>query len=146
METTAMRKVFSIILKAIAGLFFCVVSLLAFINVLPTGIKLGMLLVLLFFAVATLAGGLALTRLCNWKRDTGIVLFSASGYMVFLVFTFACLLMTAEFREMLKPNTLALFSDYLTGSGTIVSFAVLGWLFLKRRPDIASNPDGFAAG
>jgi hypothetical protein len=84
-------------------------------------------------AAAALAAGLALTRFDNWRRDTGIVLICASGFTVFLIFSMACYLMTDEFRTMMSPDSLAVFSDYLTGGGAMVGFAVLGGFFMKTN-------------
>ena len=130
-----MRKVSSIILKVIAGFFFYTVSLLAFISEPPTNVKLGIMIGFLIPGVVALFGGLALTHFRNWKRDTGIVFLSASGVTAFLIFTFACLLMTEEFREIIRPDALTFFSDYLTGGGTIVGFAVLGWILLNTNTE-----------
>lgn len=128
-----MRKVSSVVLKVIAGFFFYMVSLLAFLSEPPIHAKLGMLIGFSVPAVAALVGGLALTRFRNWRRDTGIVLLCASGFTASVIFTFACLLMTQEFREMMRPDTLTFFSDYLTGGGVIVGLAVLGSALVKAN-------------
>lgn len=128
-----MRKVCSVILKVIAGFFFHTISLLAFVSAPPTGVKLGILIGFSVPAVVALGGGLALTRFRNWRRDTGIVLLCASGYTAFTIFTVACFLMTEEFRQMMKPDMLTFFSDYLTGGVVIVGLAVLGWILVKAN-------------
>jgi len=132
-------KVSSIILEVIAGFFFYTVSLLAFASNLLTGVKLGMLIGFSVPAVLALGAGLALSRFRNWKRDTGIVLLSASGVTAFAIFTFECLLMTEEFRRMMRPDTLTFFSDYLTGGGIIVGLAVLGWILVKTNKERAGQ-------
>lgn len=134
-----MRRVFSITLKVIAGFFFYVVNLLAFVNEPPTGLKLGILAGFSVPAIITLIGGLALTRFKSWRRDTGIVLLSAAGFTAFLIFTFACLLMTEEFRTMIKPDTLTFFSDYMTGGGFIIGLILLGWMLLKANKEEAEQ-------
>lgn len=141
-----MRKIFSVILKVIAGFLFYAVSLVAFTSEPPTDVKLGILIGFLVPAVATLGGGLALTRFRHWKRDAGIVLLGASGFTAFIIFTFAFLLMTEEFRRMARPDTLMFFSDYVTGGGAIVGFAVLGWILMKAdkekaKQDVALDED-----
>jgi cytosine/uracil/thiamine/allantoin permease len=133
------RKVSSITLKVIAGFFVYMVSLLAFVSEPPTGVKLGILIGFSAPAVVALCGGLALTRFRNWKRDTGIVLLSASGFAAFLIFTFVCLLMTEEFRRMMRPDTLTFFSDYLTGGAVIIGLAVLGWILMKANKEKAEQ-------
>jgi len=135
-----MRKVSSIIFKVIAGFFFYGASLLAFVSEPQTGVTGVKLTILIGFsipAVVALCVGLALTRFRNWKRDTGIVLLSASGTTASVVLTFVCMLMTEEFRAMMKPDTLTLFSDYLTGGGAIVGFAGLGWILLRANGERA---------
>jgi len=130
-----MRKVSSIILKIIAGFFVYMVSLLAFVSEPSTGMKFGILIGFLVPAVVALCGGLALNHFRNWKRDTGIVLLSASGFTVFLIFTFVCFLLTDEFQRMMNPDTLVFFSDYLTGGGVVVGFAILGWVLVKANEE-----------
>ena len=39
--------------------------------------------------------------------------------------------MDEEFRNMMRPDTLAFFSDYFTGGAMIVALAGLGWMLLK---------------
>jgi len=133
------RKVSSIILKVIAGFFFYTVNLLAFVSEPPTGVKLVIMSGFSIPGVVALCGGLALTHFHSWKRDTGIVFLSASGFSAFLIFTFVCLFMSEEFRGMIRPNTVTFFSDYLTGGGTIVGFAVLGWMLFKANREKAEQ-------
>ena len=128
-----MRKVSSIILKVIAGFLLYGVSLLAFVSGPHAGMKLVILIVFSVPAVAALCAGLALTRFRDWRRDTGIVLLCASGFTAFLVLTVTCMYMTAEYREMMKPDTMAFFNDYLTGGGVIVGLAVSGWMLVKAN-------------
>jgi hypothetical protein len=128
-----MRKASSVILKVIAGFFFYMVCLLAFVSEPRAGAKLGILIGFSVPAVAALSGGLALTRFRNWRRETGIVLLCASGFTAFLVFSFACLLMTEEFRRMMRPDTMTFFSDYLTGGGGIVGLTILGLILIKAN-------------
>ncbi len=128
-----MLKVSSIILKVVAGFFFYMVCVLAFVSEPPKVLKLGILIGFSIPALIALGGGLALTRFRNWRRDTGIILLCASGFTAFLIFTFACLLMTDEFRKMMRPDTMTFFNDYLTGGVVIVCLAVLGWILVKSN-------------
>jgi hypothetical protein len=140
-----MRKVSSIILRVIAGFFFYMVSSLAFISELSHGMKLGIMLGFSVPALAALAGGLALTRFRNWRRDTGVVLLWTSGFTAFLVLTVACMLTTEEFRKMMRPDTMTFFSDYLTGGAVIAGLAVFGWILVKadkRRAENGTAPNG----
>ncbi|WP_437653542.1 hypothetical protein [Sorangium sp. So ce1182] len=127
-----MRKVFSVALSVVAGFFFCTVSLLGFIPTQSPGMKWGVMVGLTVPAILALCCGLALERFHGWKRDTGTVLLCSSGFAAFIVLTVACMLMTEDFRKMMQINTLELFSDHFTGGATIVGFAGLGWLLLKK--------------
>lgn len=128
-----MRKVLSVILDVIAGFFFYMVILTGFVKEPSTAAKWRIMLVFAVPAVVALFGGLALLRFHNWKRTSGIVLLSASGFTAFLIFTIACLFMTEEFRKMMQPDTLNGFGDFLTGGAVMVCLAGLGWLFLKTN-------------
>ncbi len=134
-----MRNVFSIIFNAIAGFFFYMVSLLGFVNGPPIRIKWGIVLVSTIPAVLALYCGLALKSFQNWKRNVGIVLLCASGFTAFAVLTFVCLLTTEEFRIMMKPGTLTLFSDYFSGGAVVVGLAMLG-LLLIRADKVRARP------
>lgn len=133
-----MRKACSIILSIVAGFFFYIVSLLGFVRVPSPGAKWGIIFGFSVPAVATLCGALALSRFRCWKRHVGVVLLAASGFSVFLVLTIACLLMTEEFRRMMRPDALTSFSDYLTGGAVISGLAGVGWILMRARDE---NPD-----
>ena len=128
-----MRNLFSIALDIIAGFFFYMVMCLSFIND-PSmhSAKLWISLGFTIPALVFLCGGLALNGFRNWQKGAGIVLLSASGFMVFLVFTLACMLMTEEFRMLMKQETLTFFSDYASGGSAIIGFAITGAMLLKR--------------
>ncbi|MDR0352650.1 MAG: hypothetical protein LBI02_04625 [Opitutaceae bacterium] len=136
-----MNKVPGIILKAVAGFFFYAGGLLAFISEPPQGVKLVLMLVFLLPAVLALIGGLSLTRFRNWKRDTGIVLLSASGVTTFVIFTIIWLSMSEEFRSMIRPEHLTFFNDYQTGGGVIAGLAVMGWILVKTNKESKSRVD-----
>jgi hypothetical protein len=129
------RKLTSIGLYIVAGFFFYMVSILAFINDAPLGAKTlaaKTLMVAIFAipAVLALLAGLAVGRFQNWRRNAGAVLLSATGVTLFVVFTVACLMTSDEFRRMMPPDTLTFFSDYITGALVIVVLAIGGALLL----------------
>ena len=126
-----MRKVFSVIFHIIAGFFFYMVSLLAFMSELPALGKAGMLAGFSVPGLIALAIGLALTGFRNWKRDTGIVLLSTSAFSIFIVFTMACLFMSEEVRRLMPPDLLGSFGAYFIGGLVILVFALLGWTLFK---------------
>ena len=126
-----MRKVLGILLYVVAGFFIYMVCLLAFINQSPPIAKWCIMAGFAIPAVLFLGGGLALNRFQNWRRDSAIVFLAAAGFTAFLVFTFLCLLMTEEFKHMMKPDTLDFFSAYITGCCFIVGTGALGVALLK---------------
>lgn len=138
-----MRNVFSIILRIIAGFLFYMVSLLGFINEPSTKAKWWMILGFTLVAILALGSGLALQGFRNGKRNAGTVLVWSSGVTVFIIFSFACMLMTEEFRMMMDPQALTFFDDYATGSILIVGLAIIGWLLIKSNNFLVRRP--FAA-
>lgn len=134
-----MRKVFSVIFHLIAGFFFYMVSLLAFISGLPMLGKAGMLAGFFVPALIALAIGLALTGFRHWKRDAGVVLLSTSAFNAFIFLTMACLFMSEEFRRLVPSNTIGNFRAYFIGGLVVAVFAGLGWMLVKADSDIAGT-------
>jgi hypothetical protein len=129
-----MRNLFSIMLNIVAGFFFYTASLLCFINDSTIGVvKWWIVLGFTIPALIALCGGLALKGFQNWQKNTGIVLLSSSGVTAFMLFTFACMLMSEELRMMMKLDALTFFSDYLSGGIVVVGLAVLGFLMVKAN-------------
>jgi hypothetical protein len=141
--------VLSVVLYIIAGFFLYMVSLMAFIDgaaIGANGAAMGAedaafakwLPIIIFAvpAILTLVVGLAVMGFRDWKRDAGIVLLSAAGFTTFLVFTFATMLMKEDVRQMMPPDALRLFSDYITGAAVLVVLALAGALLVMtgRRP------------
>lgn len=135
-------KASSIVLYTIAGFLFYTVEAMGFTSAQPPGVKWMLMLVFAVPAVLALYCGLAANRFHDWKRDTGIVLLCSSGFMAFLVLTMACMLTDEDSRAMMKPDTLALFSDYFTGGALLVGFAGLGWFLLKTKQGRADQVRG----
>ena len=127
------RNALSIILNVIAGFFFYMVSLLGFISESSVNAKWVVMLGFTIPGVLALCAGLAVMRFRNWRRNTGIVLLSAAGFTTFLIFMFAILLMTEEFRVMMQPDTLTFFGDYFTGGFVIAGLAIVGLLLLMTN-------------
>lgn len=121
------RRTLSVVLEVIAGVFFYVVCAMAFINEPGMLVKWGILIGFSIPATIALVGGLALIKFSHWKWHVGIVLFSVACFTAFLVFSFICMFSSEEVRSLMKPDSLSLFSDYLTGGAVIIGFAVLGW-------------------
>jgi len=137
-----MRKVAGILFHIIGGFFVYMVCLLAFINQPPLakwGMVAGFSLPALFF----LCLGLAMNRFQRWRRDVGVVLLSGSGLTFFIVFTFACLLMTEEFKQMMQPDSLDFFSAYASGALFMLGVAASGVILLKtEKKPVFVEPTG----
>ena len=87
-----MRKTASILLMVVAGILLYTICVLAFIDTLPAGLKVGIVAGFSLHAIAAHCGGLALTRFRRWRRDTEVVLLSASGFTAFASLNMAYLL------------------------------------------------------
>jgi hypothetical protein len=137
------RRVLSVGFYIVAGLLFYTVSVVAFIDVAAldassaasdaSDAPFPKWLPMIIFgvpAILTLIVGLAIMGFQEWKRDAGIVLLSAAGFMTFLVFMFATMLMKEDSRKMMPPEVLSFFGDYITGAGVIVGLALGGALLL----------------
>lgn len=134
-----MRRFCSIVLEVIAGFFLFIVTLLAFMSEVPAGWKALTLVLFLLPAVVVMAIGLALMRFRYWKRDTGVVLLSATAATLFAVFTMACMMMSAEFRQMLAPDSPEPFGSYIVGTAFNALLAALGWLLVKKDSGMAEQ-------
>jgi hypothetical protein len=143
------RRVLSVGFYIVAGLLFYTVSVVAFIDVAAldastaasdaSDASFPKWLPMTIFgvpAILTLIVGLAIMGFQDWKRDAGIVLLSAAGFMTFLVFMFATMLIKEDSRKMMPPEMLSFFGDYITGAAVIVGLALGGalLLILSRRP------------
>ncbi|MDR2637422.1 MAG: hypothetical protein LBB55_03710 [Zoogloeaceae bacterium] len=127
----SMRTLAGILFRMIAGFFFYLVSVLAFISGLSTSEKLGILIGFSVPAVVALLVALVLTRFADWKRDTGSVLLGASGFSVFMIFSFACLFMDENFPKMMPAARFDYWTDYWTGCGVMAGLAALGWILVQ---------------
>jgi hypothetical protein len=143
------RRVLSVGLYIVAGFFFYMVSLLAFIDGAALGASTAALdasdasfpkwvpiIIFTVPAVLTLVAGLAIMGFRDWRRDAGIVLLSAAGFTTLLVFMFATMLMKEESRKMMPPEILSFFSDYIAGAAVIIVLALAGALLVltSRKP------------
>src|SRR5262245_25234965 len=144
------RRVLSIVFYVIAGFFFYMVSLLAFIDGTAMGIDSGGALgakwlpIAIFGAPALLAlvVGLAIMGFQNWRRDTGIVFLSAAGLTTFLIVSFASMLRNEEFVKMMPPEALKVFGDYVTGIAVLVVLLAGGALLVmtnRQRPGTVAS-------
>lgn len=102
-------------------------------------VKWIIMFIFLVLAAIFMLGGLAVMRFRNWKRESGIVLLSATGFMAFAIFSIACIFMSEEFRAMMPPESMDAFSDYVTGSVTLAALATLGFLLVRADRTTATE-------
>ena len=137
-------KVFSIICYVVAGFFVYMVAILGFATMPSVAMKAGLMFGFSIPAFLALWAGFALTRFRKKLRDTGIVFLSAAGFTTFLVFTFACLMATDEFKKMMKPDSMASFSDYGSGFGFLAFISAAGLLAFRKGTKKAILPEGIS--
>lgn len=134
-----MRKALGIVFYALAGFFVYAVCLLSFMNEEHTMVKWLIIAVFSLPAVAFLFIGLSLNRYLKWRRDVGVVLLCGTGAAAFAILVLGCLLMTDEFRKMMKPDTLRVFNAYVTGSIftlILVGLGIFGIRAEKHTPSV----------
>jgi hypothetical protein len=127
-----MRRICSVVLYVASGVFFYTLSVVAFINEPPAAAKFGIMGVFIVPAIGLLLLGLWALRFISWKRDMGIVMFSASLFTSFLVLSFVCMLVTPEIQQVFPENKLAFFSDYTSGFSCIAFLALCGGFLIWR--------------
>lgn len=129
-----MKLVLRILCYLVAGFFTYLVALLAFISSpqVSGGAKLAMLLGFSLPAIGGLAVGLIATDASRRWRDTGIVLLSSGGFTLLIVGTLAFYLQQEEFRKLMPPETIGMFSAYGTGFGFLSAILLLGGMGLWR--------------
>jgi ABC-type transport system involved in multi-copper enzyme maturation permease subunit len=127
-----MRRAIGIIFYVIAGFFIYMVCLLSFINQ-PNVEKWGIVAGFTLLALLFMSLGLAVNRFQNWKKHLGIVLLSGTGVTCFIIITFACLLVSDEFKDMMEPGTIESFNAYISGGIFTFITGALGILLLKTE-------------
>ncbi len=66
---------------------------------------------------------------------------SGVGFTCLVIFMFMSLLVTDEFKRVLRPDIVILFSDYVSGITFVVMTGALGILLLKPRKDRSDAAD-----
>jgi hypothetical protein len=127
-----LAKIFGIALYVVAGFLAYTVTILAFVAGQPVGIKAAIMGIFAVPGALALLAGFACTGFRTKLRDGGVVLLSASGFSTFVVFMFACLSTSDDFKKMMKPGSMEFFSSYASGAGFLVGMAGIGTLMLWR--------------
>jgi peptidoglycan/LPS O-acetylase OafA/YrhL len=117
------RRVLSIVLYILAGLFFYGVCFFSVIE----GVGLPFIIFCAVTAILTLVGGLAVMGFQDWRRDAGLVLLSATGLA-------GLILLSALVSTM--PSDISRFLSNPTGVAFIVVLALAGALLVwtSRKP------------
>lgn len=122
------RRIFSIILYAIGGLFLMGEALLAFLS---GSTKIVMLAVYLPFILFFLVSGAVVARR-NRQRELGIVLLAAAGASVIVIAAAVLLSTMPDTAFSIPPKSLAGFGDHLLGTANLLAMAGVGWAMLRQ--------------
>lgn len=128
-----MRRLLSVLLYIVAGLFLMGWCVMAFVRLDPGESKAEMFAVMAAFALVPLALG-AWASPGARLREVGIVLLAASAWGGFSVGTILYTLLMPDTRKSLPPETLdslAMFSDHVTGAA-FLALSLAGSMALIR--------------
>lgn len=125
-----MRNFLSIIFAIIAGFFICTLDIFAFIQLKNLPLELTIAGIYVILAGISLLISLVIMRFQNWKKRIGIVILGATAMTLFSILTFICMMMTDALKNLLNPESLTFFSNYMAGISWNFVLALLGgWLW-----------------
>ncbi len=136
------KNILSIICYVISGLFMYLMLVIGFFNEQPAYIKFLAMAIAFLPALVALVIGLALRRFQYCLRDTGIIIVSVSGCIVFMFFTILSASSPSELKELLE-GTFCSFNDGLTSPAIftlIVAFLLITHYIKKPRRVSQRNP------
>ncbi|MFC1825617.1 hypothetical protein ACFL9T_23135 [Thermodesulfobacteriota bacterium] len=139
MKPKLLRKAFSIFCYTISGFFLYIVSLLAFIKEEPIITKYAMMGGFFLPALVALGIGLAFVRFKNWKRDSGIIFMSVSGFMTFIILVMFCVLSSPQLKPYFPDDKMDFFSNYRSGLSFVLITATIGLLLIWNWKKSQSN-------
>lgn|GEM_PF-1820495 len=138
----------SVVLYIVSALLLYCAMLLAFLSGSLAAPKWWIFGLFVGLGALPLLGGLALRRFQTWKRDVGIVLLSASGIATMVALGIGCMLLDDGMKEIMSKqiDSIAMFSDYISGGSVVAAGALLGWLLLRSTatPHNAAEPQQHA--
>ena len=127
------RRIFSIILYVIGGLFLTGEALVAFVRAQPDTSKLEMLAFMAPFFLVPLALG-ALASPGARLRELGIVLLAAAGWSILSILSFFYVAVKPDTRDLLPADTMEVFGDRLGGVLNLAAIVAIGLvLFFSSR-------------
>lgn len=128
-----LRRIVSIILYLIAGLFLTGEALVAFVRAEPDASKAQMLAFMAPFVLVPLALG-AWASPGGRLRELGIVLIAAAGWSILTILCFFYLAVRPDTRDLLPADTMEVFGDRLAGGLNLAAILAIGLaLFFSSR-------------
>ena len=138
---TALRRVISIIMYLVAGMFLMTWAAMSFVASEPDLSKEAMMGVMAIFALLPLAVGAALSP-GRRGREVGIVLLVAAGWAAFTAAALGMVMMDSWFMAMMPPETqqsFTMFNDVAFGSAVTLVMAAVGLWLVRRGAAISAN-------
>jgi len=105
----------------------------SFVKEITVLMKLMSMCYFLIPAVIAMLIGLIFSKFKFWKRDVGVVLLSASGFMALVAVTFLALFISPSRKEFFPDLNIIFFSDYIKGFSFLALVALTGFLLIIKR-------------
>lgn len=119
------RRIISILLYAIAGLFLTSEALVAFVRAEPDASKAQMLAFMAPFFLVPLALG-AWASPGARLRELGIVLIAAAGWSILSILCLFYVAVRPDTRDLLPADTMEVFGDRLAGALNLAAILAIG--------------------
>jgi hypothetical protein len=134
MESSRMfRRILSILLYVIAGLFLIGEAMVAFVQAQPDTSKAAMLAFMAPFFLVPLALG-ALASPGARLRELGIVLMAAAAWLIPTILCFFYVAVRPDTRDLLPADTMEVFGDRVAGALNLAAIVAIGLaLFFSSR-------------
>ena len=127
------RRILSIILYVIGGLFLTSEAMVAFVRAEPDASKAEMLAFMAPFFLVPLALG-ALASPGARLRELGIVLIAAAGWSILTILSFFYVAARPDTRDLLPADTMEVFGDRVAGALNLAAIVAIGLaLFFSSR-------------
>ena len=132
------RRIISIILYVVGGLFLTSEAMIAFARTQPDTSKAEMLAFMAPFFLVPLALG-ALASPGARLRELGIVLMAAAGWSTVSILCVAYVVMMPDTRDLFPADTLEVFGDHAFGAFNLAAMAALGFALFRFGPRAAAR-------
>jgi hypothetical protein len=121
------KNIFGISTLALSAFFFYVVNILAFVNQPPWHIKAVIIAVFSIPAFVFLLLGAFIRGFSHARRDTGIVLLSASALSALAMLSFFCAWASPDMARHFSADTFHFFSDTVFGIVCLSLYVLIGF-------------------